>query len=148
MNTASAGSTPGASRQGTGKTQKIRRKRATVARYLAASRLRRPFASTSSPSPSLMERGLGGEARDKPTWTDGRVLPTSGGSYRHHTPNTRKSAAESRRGDPVRMAPVGAAAAQSVEAREGAQSATCGIIRGIWAQKINGIAANRKDHEQ
>src|SRR5260221_8840723 len=56
------------------KTQKIRRKRATVAPYLAASSLRSSFASTSSPSPSLMERGLGGEARryncDKLDWKD------------------------------------------------------------------------------
>src|SRR5216683_7021321 len=43
--------------------EKIRRKRATVAPYLAASSHRRSFASTSSPSPSKMERGLGGEAR-------------------------------------------------------------------------------------
>ena len=61
-------------RQGKEKSKKIRRKRATVAPYLAASSLRRSFASTSSPSPSLMERGLGGEARrdncDKLDWKD------------------------------------------------------------------------------
>jgi hypothetical protein len=75
-------------RQGKGKTKKIRHKcatvapyfekirckRATVAPYLAASRLRSSFASTSSPSPSKMERGLGGEARryncDKLDWKD------------------------------------------------------------------------------
>src|SRR6266851_9793066 len=54
--------------------EKIRRKRATVAPYLAASSHRRSFASTSSPSPSKMERGLGGEARrdncDKLDWKD------------------------------------------------------------------------------
>ena len=64
--------------QARGKNKKIGRKRATVApyfekirrkctisaRYPAASSPRRSFASTSSPSPSLMERGPGGEARD------------------------------------------------------------------------------------
>src|SRR5260370_19754396 len=44
--------------------EKIRRKRATVAPYLPASSHRRSFASTSSPSPSLMESGPPGEARD------------------------------------------------------------------------------------
>src|SRR5258707_3233003 len=48
------------------KTQKIGRKCATVAPYLAASSHRRSFASTSSPSPSKMERGPGGEAFDNP----------------------------------------------------------------------------------
>ena len=50
--------------------KKIRRKRATVAPYLAASSHRRSFASTSSPSPSEMERGPGGEARDNSVYPD------------------------------------------------------------------------------
>src|SRR5258707_5617392 len=48
------------------KTQKIGRKCATVAPYLAASSHSHSFARTSSPSPSKMERGPGGEARNAP----------------------------------------------------------------------------------
>jgi hypothetical protein len=102
-------STPGVKRQGKGKIKKIRCKCATVAPYLAASSLRRSCASTSSPSPSKMERGPGGEARDNcnkcdncdnPAGTAMWVLPTSEGWYRHHTPTAGKSAAMYRRASP------------------------------------------------
>src|SRR5216683_4824296 len=47
-------------RRGKGKIKKIRRKCATVAPYLAASNLRSHAPAPLPPSPSLMERGLGG----------------------------------------------------------------------------------------
>ncbi len=76
-----------------GKNQKIRRKCATVAPYLAASRHRRSCASTSSP---LHKRWRGGRGEayyncDNPAGTAMRVLPTSGGWYRHHTPTAGKA---------------------------------------------------------
>ena len=113
LNTVSAVSTSGFNRVRKGKNQKNTAQMRHSCALSGRKPPQEPCASTSSPSPSKMERGLGGEARDncdKSACTDGRVLPTSGGSYRHYTPNTRKSAAGSRRGDPVRMAPVGTAA--------------------------------------
>src|SRR5260221_8531816 len=61
------------SSKGKEKPKNLRRKCTTVAPYLVASSLRRSFASTSAPSPSKIERGQGGEARDncyKPAWKD------------------------------------------------------------------------------
>jgi len=48
-----------------------------------------PCDSTSAPSPSLMERGQGGEAHYNPACTARRVLRTTG-SYRHHTQRREK----------------------------------------------------------
>src|SRR5258708_12372097 len=109
LNTVSAVSTSGFNRIRKGKNQKNTAQMRHSCALSGRKPPQEPCASTSSPSPSLMERGLGGEARhncDKPACTDGRVLPTSGGSYRHYTPNTRKSAARSRRGDPLPMPPL------------------------------------------
>jgi hypothetical protein len=65
--------------------EKIRCKCATVAPYLAASSLRRSCASTVRCHRDNCNKC------DNPAGTAMRVLPTSGGWYRHHTPTAGKA---------------------------------------------------------
>src|SRR6266849_2725292 len=86
LNTASSASTPGVNRQNKGKTPKNMTHMHHICTLSGRKPPQEPCASTSSPSPSKMERGPGGEACDKPACKDRRVLPTIG-SYRYSTPN-------------------------------------------------------------
>src|SRR5260221_6223674 len=81
LNTVSSGSTPGVNRQSKGKTPQNTAHMHHICTLSGRKQPQEPCASTSSPSPSQMERGPGGEARDNPACTDRRVLPTIG-SYR------------------------------------------------------------------
>src|SRR5258708_22311591 len=89
LNTVSAVSTSGFNRIRKGKNQKNTAQMRHSCALSGRKPPQEPCASTSSPSPSLMERGPGGEACnncDKPACKDRRVLPTIG-SYRYSTPN-------------------------------------------------------------
>src|SRR5260370_39042089 len=92
LNTVSAVSTSGFNRLRKGKNQKNTAQMRHSCALSGRKPPQKPCASTSSPSPSKMERGLGGEALDKPACTDGRDRRTSGSTYHHHTRTTRKSA--------------------------------------------------------
>src|SRR5260370_38616734 len=64
LNTVSSASTPGVSRQRKGKTQKNTVQMRHSCTISGRKPPQEPCASASSPSPSLMKRGLGGDAPD------------------------------------------------------------------------------------